>query len=536
MQTHNNNAHRGLAMLLVLISMAIASIITVAYVASRDNSSIIGSNGASATSARLVALTGLDVAQAMLQTKADWRSNGGTLLQGLSVAGGSVDVELVDSLTLHQPDATTQYVDVYAIGHANGIQDTAIAKAYVPLTVTPTVDVSLAEFAAFVRTSLSMANTTVITRWPKSPLASSTERLSIGTRATSAGTIALNDTAAMIDTSVFAAPGASSSLITGSNGATVHKVVLSDPIPFPSSPSSNEAAVVVLPLPTALTHNGGTVNVNSSTRYTDATIKADAVRTLTGNLKMVVQGDLQINSGGKLVIDGNAKIVVFGTTIISSGAIELKPGATLSMFVRGGSGANSLKISDGYIGDLRTDSTRDNTGNASYMDPGRINIYSIPPSGGAQSWLIDGNSVIKGTLYAYDASSVTIKNTSALYGRIATTYLDMQGSAALFYDPQLNSRSGYTASNSPIFDSSNRIKATITSITSLDTSTLQTVADTLGVLVKGSASSGTTLTPSALAQTTEPTVGPSDPTPRPVTIDFKLVSVSSDVHSLEGSN
>ena len=72
-QAHNTR-RRGLAMLLVIISVIIATVLATAYLASRDNSLPIGDNAKSAASARWSALSSIDVAIAVIETRTDWRT------------------------------------------------------------------------------------------------------------------------------------------------------------------------------------------------------------------------------------------------------------------------------------------------------------------------------------------------------------------------------------------------------------------------------------------------------------------------------
>jgi Tfp pilus assembly protein PilX len=530
---------RGMAMMLVIISLSVATVLTTAYVASRDNSAMIGANASGASSARGAALSGLQMAETILQTNANWRTIDatGVLMNSYPVGAGTVTVSLTDTVTGLPPTASTQYVDINSVATVGTLLESASAKAYVPLTTSPTADVSLSEFAVFASDQLSMYNQSSIARWPTSPLSKIADRIRVGTRSLSGGTVRLSDSAVAIDTSVYHGPGAASSLINITSGATLGNVALADAIPMPAAPTVTDPAIVItLPLPADLTMNGGTATVATNVRYQNVVLKNNAVRTIQGNFKTIAQGDYKINSGAKLVINGSVTMIVFGRLELDSGSIELKPGARLSIYVRGAiSGSPALSLRDSYIGDLRADSTRDNTGQATWMDASRVSIYSMPPALTANTWAIDRNSVIKGSIYAPDVSSVSFADQSALYGRIATKVVELRNDAAIFYDSALNSRNGYTSTTSALFDSSGRLKPLYATVTSLDSSVLQPIADAYGSLVRIGSSSSSTVTPATL-QPTSVSAGPTDPTPRPVHIDFELVSVSSDVRTWESAH
>ncbi len=60
-------------MLLVLISMGIATVLTTAYLASRDNSAAIGRNIADSYAARWAAFTGIELTAAIMETETAWQ-------------------------------------------------------------------------------------------------------------------------------------------------------------------------------------------------------------------------------------------------------------------------------------------------------------------------------------------------------------------------------------------------------------------------------------------------------------------------------
>ena len=111
-----SSARRGVAMLLVIISLAFATIAAVAYLASRDNSSMIGTNIASGAQSRWAAESALDTVEALLQTETDWRTahNDGVLFSDLNMGDAVVTVYLQDIHTLTPPTATTEFVQATA--------------------------------------------------------------------------------------------------------------------------------------------------------------------------------------------------------------------------------------------------------------------------------------------------------------------------------------------------------------------------------------------------------------------------------------
>ncbi len=528
-----HRGRRGIAMLLVLISLMMATILTTAYLASRDNSTTIGDNVASAAAARWAADSGLDFSIAILETESAWRTShvNGRLLSNYPLAGGTVNVDLVDLETGLAPTSSSEYVRMTSTALVDGVNQTSIADCRVPLTTGDVVDVDLSEFAVFASQKLTMTNKATIARWPMAPLSKLGTRVLMGTQATSAASMMLSDDSAAVDTTVFHGPGASNTLVTVANSQPPESASWLDNVPMPASPSTGVTAPLAVSLSPNLTQASGSAITNANTRWKNVTLSNNSVRTLRGNITAITDEDLNISSGAKLVIDGKVKLVVFGDTIMDQGSIELKPGATLTMFVRGRT-ATAMNLKDGFIGELRSTGNRDASGKAPYMDPERVLIFSTPAASATQ-WKADKNTVIKASLYAPDPTAVTLNKQSAVYGRIATKQLAMTDDAALFYDPGLNDLAGYTPAGGAMWDTSSRLKNEFKTLASLDASALQAVADVAGTVVFSLTKSTSNYTPTSTAATTPDAVAPTDPTPRPIAVDYTVVTFGNALDSWE---
>jgi hypothetical protein len=518
-------------MILVIVSLMLATILTASYLASRDNSATIGRNIACSTDSRSTALAGLDLTRAILQTRADWRTASGsaTLLDQFPLGDGEVSVEMKDMQTGAAPTATSENIKLTVTATVNGVQEVATAIAFVPSNTTPTVDVDLSEFAIFAADKLEMRNQSTVMRWPKSPLAPLGRRIAIGTQATSASSVVIADDAAAIDATVYAAVGASTSLVSLSNGPEVTIQTISNAVPMPSALSSTFPAHSGSP--TDSTFDGGTTLTTTAARSNRVELKNSAVRTLKGSISLVCEEDLRIGSGAKLVIDGQVKVAVFGDLRMDQGAIELKTGS-LQLYVVGDA---SVEIRDSFIGELRASDVRDNSGNAAWLNPQRICIFSQQPSGQAGDWIIRGNSVVKASIYAPDAAKLSIQEQSAVYGRVAARSVELLNDGAVFYDHALDGRKGYTNLDSPLYDDDGSLLTQFRTVTSLDPTILQSLATVTQTAVMGVTYNSSNYAPPAGA-TTITAVDESEPTPRPVSVDMRLVSFANDVRSWEAEN
>ncbi len=451
MRNHHNPTRRGVAMLLVIISLMMATIMATAYLASRDNSAAIGQNIASAAAARWSATTGLQLGLTVFETETDWRTNhiNGKLLDDYLMDGALIDLDIIDLATGQPPTDKAEYIRLTSTAVVDDVQQVATAVAYVPLYYDTSVSVDLSEFAIFTANDLELSDDAVVTRWPTAPLADLGLRIAVGTQAVDSASINLLDNAAAIDTTVYHDPGASAALIANNSGSSVEQVALSGAIPMPAAPDSG----VVEPdddddddddseNPSVNTM-GATITVGSSGRWNEV-IHTGSQVTFQGDITLITDNDCKLLAGSKLLIDGNVTLVVFGDLIMDDSAIELMPGSTLDIYVRG-----AMMLTDSYIGDERVDNARDNSGNAPYMDPDRVQIYSLPPN--QNDWSLKKNSVVKASIYA-PGYAMEIADDSAVYGRVAASELTIKNQGALFYDHSLDSRNGYTNTESELYN------------------------------------------------------------------------------------
>ncbi len=526
---------RGIAMLLVIISVMMATILTTAYMASRDNSAAIGSNAAAAAAARWTAESGLEIGIATLQTEAQWRTShvGGRLVSNLAVAGGSVNIDLADIKTGLSPNASTEYVRVTSTGVVDGVSQVAVAEAHVPMSAGQLVDVDLSEFAVFASNRVAMSDEATVARWPMAPLTTLGRRVQVGTRATSASSITLTGDSASLDTTVYHGPSASASLINVATTQPPEKKGILDQIPMPGAPDSGVAPPPVVSAAPDLTQVSGSAITNVTTRWKNVSLSNTAIRMLRGNITAIMDEDLRVTNGGKLLIDGQVKVVVFGDVVIDGGAIELRPGARLTMFVRGRT-ADAMIIKDGFLGEQRATAIRDSSGKAAYMDPERLLVFSMTPDllQPAPVWTVRDNSVIKASIYAPDVQAMTIRDSSALYGRVATNDLTLSQLSSVFYDPALDQRAGYTNPESAIYDGSGYIKNEVKSLTTLDGNLLQDVADSLGSIVLA-ISGSTRYEPTGYVDPDPVVTPPTDPTPRPIVVQARYITFGSALSSWE---
>jgi len=523
---------RGIAMMLVMVSIAVASILASAYLVSRDNSLAISRNSVAATQARWAALSGMETAVAILQTRAAWRTShtNGILVDHYPVAGATLTITALDVETNQAPTANSQYLRVRATaeididndGTFDGRQST-VFLAYVPIISELSVAVGLNEFAVFALDGFEMRNDATVARWPTAPLGKLGARINIATHAQDSGKIAVIDNAACIDCTVYHSSTASGTLVNDTSGPAVAVQILPFDIPFPGSPDHGEPGSAG---GSDTTINGATVTVSTNDRFDDIVVKNGAQWILQGDITIVAEHNLEVTAGSTVVIDGNVTLVVFNDLLVVQSAIELTPNSTLTVYV-----GDDVNLFDGYVGEVRSDNVRDSSGNEQYMDPLDIRFYTIETTGETRNWQLWANSVIKGSLHG-QSMRVIIHQESAVYGRIAGQSVTIVDNGALFYDPALNPKVGYANPQSRLFDITGNLRTQYSVGFTLDSGSLQFLANATTNIIQAN---GKVLVP-AMAPPPPPPVAAGDPTPRPVQVEYTLVTFGPDMTQWEHPN
>lgn len=467
---------RGMAMLLVLIALAMATIMASAYLASRDNSAAISDNVTSAAESRWAAATGLDMGVAILQTETAWYEgmSGNLLLDDYVINGATVDVSATDLETDAAPTADSTTVRLTATARANGIEQTASAIARLPKQDADVIDIDLSEFAVFASEKLTLNDTSTITRWSTAPKSALNPPLALGTSGLSAGTVELTEDAAAIDSTVYHAPGASATLVSVANGTVVDSKELPDavplldppaiPVPYPGDPAI--AWVSVMPKISWAWPLYGHMRVEKleTDKNTDGHIG------ILGDYTFVSEGDFTLDANTGLSIFGDVTLVVFNDLHMADGAfIKLvNEDSRLTIHVAG-----DIHVEAAYIGDAASINEPATDGSAPWMNPERIMIYGHAEKG--NNLKLDQAAVVKASIYAPQYKTL-IDHVSALYGRLAAADVKIQHASAIFYDPALDSGGGYTSDSSAIYDADGVYKQVVYSITDLSEEALRTAA------------------------------------------------------------
>lgn len=530
MNTPVPNRQRGIAMALVLISVALATILAMSYFASRDNSAHIGRNVPDASAARSAALGGLQAAVAMMETQTAWRdtaeNNQGRILQDAHLGSGSVTVTLTDLLNGQVPEAeSTTYFLIESEGQdLDGItKQYATATAYAPLYLDPanSAAVDLAEFAIAATQDITLSGAARIDRWHTSPLAMQGRRINLGIRATGASSVVIGSGALVVDATIYHDDDADDQLVSYSNddnlpaplqSAIPHLPVPHAPPPKVSRPDTSDDLTVT-----------SATTINANVEYDDIIVETNATLTLRGSIRIAIEDDVTLNQDARIVIDGDVELAVFRDLTLLGGAAIVRRNGSLQLHV-----GDDFEATGAYIGDEATAATVASAGNHPYDDPFLIQVAEIDGYAvDTRNWTFDGDSLFKASLYGRDAE-VLIAQNAVLYGRIVGRDVALTGNAGVFYDHSLDERCGYSTAGSGIFDGTS-IHPEISSLSSLAPTDLAALANTLEMAIFGNGE--------VYEGPPPPPNTPSVPTPRPGSVEYTLHSLGPPslwyVHPLE---
>lgn len=497
-------------MLLVLISLMAATVITAAYLASRDNSGAIGENVANAAAARWGAATGINLAASMLETETNWRSahGQGVLLPNFAFAECVLDITLKDLETGTPPNANTTYLQVLSTADVGGIEHDASASMIVPVPGIANVDLS--EFALFAAEEIELRDQARVTRWADAPLTRLNLPISMGSLSTDMGAITIRSDALAVDAVGWLTPGATATAVNNASVLDMHANFMADAITLPRPPSPPSGG---LSIPFQLLTPGNHWVVLSLRSLLSIDISGVTTLNFDPGRVVRVSGDLRIKNNSTLRVSGDAVIIVDDDLIVSrTGGIELVgANSRLRIFVGGNAEIR------GYIGEVNGQGGALHSSNMPYSDVTRVHLFNKGNS--QRTWDISHDALVKGTIYAPNAH-VRFSDFARLCGRIAASRIQVRDSAAIYYDHALDRRTGYTHPLSPIYDSDGRVKPAFKSLQSLNDSDLASLAASAKVKVRAvNREVGNN-------PATAPNIGLGQSTPRPIALT--LVELTYD--------
>jgi len=207
-------APRGVAMLLVLITLTVGTVLAAAALSSRDNSSAIGINAGVVTGASWAAEAGANVGQAVLESSLAWRARGdGVILEDFPLAGARVNAVVTD-LQGNPPSVDDREVILLATASIDQLDHTVERRISLglPASIFQPVDPFLSEFALFADEELEIEPGAKVRSFRLSPEADTRVPIKFGLGFDSASGLNVSDDARLRGVERVTDGGASSAL------------------------------------------------------------------------------------------------------------------------------------------------------------------------------------------------------------------------------------------------------------------------------------------------------------------------------------
>ncbi len=454
-------AKRGVALMLVVVALGTATVLTTAYLMSKDNSAAIGANAQDTAASSWVARSGAELALAVLQTQEDWvDADPEKLFEGFSIAGGTVSVALTN-LQGEVPDGTETELAMTVVADVNGIKTVLqrIVSIQPDAVFDDAVDAELGEFGIFAATEIDLSDTARIGAWPMSPAYLSGEGVKIGAGFVDASSMGVNAGSAASRAELYVRPDAAAPLqamtsdSTFVDGAVLQMVV-------PAIPPLKPADFGALPV---IEESNLTINDSSlSTRLVSGTYanlkidKLDTVVTLDDTDGGVyLFDDLDADHESVLLISGDVQVCVINNMKIQNcSAIEFADDTSRVRFYVG----KQFKVHKTAVGLPREIARKPDRGLMDidkYVDPSRLRVYALESAGGgdADPDIDIFNGSIANMVVHAPLSQIEVKGSSWVIGRLTGDIIKIKDDSGLLYDPVLDSKVGYTAFKGPLYQS-----------------------------------------------------------------------------------
>jgi len=474
---------RGTAMLMVLISLAIATIVATAYLASRDNSAMIGQKVVASTHARWSASSGIDLAGAILGSdfNLDELTNGSPLIDGMPVPGnGTLTVDVMDLERGHYANRYSHWLHLTSTVQVDGVPQVAIAVAEVD-PIIPTAQFDLADFAIYAENRIDMSGDATITRWEASRLAPLRSRIHLATYSDAVGSVQIRGDAAAIDASLlYAAPHQHALSNTNATSPPITVIRMEQPVPAAAAPPADAFGALPDDAPVAMSVSHQSRTLNGSRRILELQANNATVHVQAGETLLVMEDLVLLDSD--LSLQGDARIIVLGDLQMTRSRILSPEGSRFDMHIGG-----SATLTTAYIGE-KIEGAPDASGALPYQNVAGRFLWSIPvdpeedPAPAPATWFLNHGSVVAAQLYAID-HVVSVGQSSAIYGRVAAHDANFGVGSALYYDPALDRRLGFASQDGPMYESPGHIHPTVRSLPSLHPDALAALAATQNVVV-----------------------------------------------------
>ncbi len=454
---------RGIALMLVVVTLATATILTTSYLVSSENTPTIGQAAQDRATTEWSARSAANIVEAAMETTVDWRTLAATglLLDNKKIMGADVCVAVTSLTGTDAGDDGTVLMTV--IAKAGGIE-TLIQRVVSERelgTYRQALDPELKEFGVFTKTRLDIEGGSRVVPWTASPVARAGTSAKLGVGFPDAASFTTSFGSLNNNITAYLPPDATGGLEATFLSSNTQAITL--PVnPWATTaetPSTIDGIKSQLPL---IPLGPLTITLDSTLQAADYTVPV----IVEGGRTIILDGSsgayLFSSEGGGddglrledsiLRIKGNVVMAVYDDLRIKSSAFEFVDNATLTIYH-----ANSVLIEDSVIGAdpaLLADAARSYTDLAQWTNPRRVRFIQLNRSADSSvdKFAVRGKSLVVASIHAPAASMSVIEN-SFIAGRASADTIVLRDNSAILVDPIFDNNLGLTSfDTSPLYD------------------------------------------------------------------------------------
>ncbi len=440
---------RGIAMILVLISVSVALVIAGVALTTRDTTSAIGQNATSTSKANWAAESAANIAASVISKNINTWTDAVTtdLMSDWAFADADVTVTVTNAAGL-EPTPTDEILIMTITATSGGITKQIVKEVAVtqPVDLSGAINPMLGEFAIFATERLEIANASTVRVWPGCPTSSSRPEVDIG-----------GNFASILDVNIDPTNLYMVRFFPISSGALAVQDMTTDP-------SFDGGDVVPVNIPTYNTPWSPGLDIQPNMGDVLITGSGNTITLDGATDPLVFMDSLTIDNGAKLIIAGAVEMYVQNDITVDDASFVFEnQGASLKLFT----GHQVIFQNNAFVGTRDVPTREDALVSNHHADHLQIIVRDEAfQNGHASPTIRVTNALVSADIRAARAD-VRFENNAILIGRLTARRAAFDN-ASLFYDPKLGTDSGFTNLAGPCYDQ----------VTSLPVAGLQNALDT----------------------------------------------------------
>ncbi len=451
---------RGVAILLVLVAVATATVLSGSYLMSRRSAPALGMNAETTSNAKWAAKSGGNLAVAMLQSSLVV----GTDVEDKQIISGVVFGVGESNALLTSVEGNTITADehrllVTSIGSADSIGsiDQRVLVRRPTNKITEALDPYLRDFAVFAVNRLRLQTGSYVAPWPETERGPALFTANIGVAFGASSMLGTSGSGSLTSAVLVIDDDATASMESVSQ-SSIFAGGVDTGVQFPTASARVPAEITALGTSISPLYiwNPGSTSTASNNTYGNITVTAGATLVFDeANHADYSVADLIVDFGSTIRVKGNVRILVrddFEVTDRSS--FELADDdSSVEIYV-----IDDMTVTNSVVGlpkALASNTSRAFSNLSGDFDASAIRIFMIDTAGGGdvvQNVTLNTRAIVVGDIHGPAATTV-LDGTSVVIGRIAGYDVRLSNSSVVFYDHKLNPGAGISNPLGPMYDS-----------------------------------------------------------------------------------